>query len=186
MKPSPKLSAFAIAGSLGLVLCHSEPFDPPTAAPKCNMSMENTTLENYCAGTAFNASAAYRWICGDKRLGPVKIPTGLPLTPKFERYDRFGGLCPGEFIQTWYNYSEASKWASPQQIGSDANALCAHWPCFPINTTIIKGTLLDWLLPDQHGDDDPLPGLVLSAIGTPFTRRALSPYYLSPESPGDL
>jgi hypothetical protein len=34
---------------------------------------------NFCVGAEINASVIYTYICGDSRLGPLQLPTKLPL-----------------------------------------------------------------------------------------------------------
>ena len=67
---------------------------------------------NYCEGTAYNASLARTYVCGDSRLGPRLLPRRIPLGDLVNTYDRFGGLCPGPFLAKWYN-SSAGSWIYP-------------------------------------------------------------------------
>ena len=61
---------------------------------------QRTACPDYCKGTTY-ADAQY--LCGDWRLGPVNLPTMIPINVTTIGYDRFGGLCPGAFLFTWYN-----------------------------------------------------------------------------------
>jgi hypothetical protein len=61
----------------------------------------STRANSYCSGTNFNRSLLRDYICGDKRLGPTRLPTHLPLDTLFATYDRFGGLLPGAFLKLW-------------------------------------------------------------------------------------
>ncbi|KAF2829707.1 hypothetical protein CC86DRAFT_391802 [Ophiobolus disseminans] len=64
---------------------------------------------SFCAGTIDSNHSFY--VCGDPRLGPVVLSSCLPMTPHYS-FNRFGGLCPGEFLATWTNY------ATPGPVGN--------------------------------------------------------------------
>lgn len=70
----------------------------------------------YCAGTAKNATLNSTYVCGDSRLGPVTLPSHPPSDSLVEVYQRFGGLCPGQFLATYYD-SSASSWKYPPYDG---------------------------------------------------------------------
>jgi hypothetical protein len=65
-----------------------------------------------CSGdnVRYNASQTKNYICGDKRLGPSRLPKKLPLGTYVTGYDRFGGLSPNEFLGKWWNTTERKDW----------------------------------------------------------------------------
>jgi len=115
----------------------------------------------YCAGT--NNTHDNPYFCGDSRLGPKKLPTKLPLAAEVYRYDRLGGLCPGAFLQKWYNSSTGS-YIYPSQNGFQLNTASQ-----PIdgNQTLAVGMRLD-----RFGSEY---GSFLSPAGAPYNQRALPP-----------
>ena len=118
---------------------------------------------HYCTNTAFNASLAEWYVCGDDRLGPVRLPSRLPLGGLFDTYDRFGGLCPGEFLQKWFD-TTTGYYRYPTANG------------FQVDTagSPIKGnvTLPVGLLIDRFGSEY---GTYVSPEGAPYMQRALPP-----------
>jgi hypothetical protein len=84
-----------------------------TATPLPALARDTTpcgrrNTPRYCAGTNFTVSLTGTYLCGDSRLGPTKLPQrsdDLTLAPVLANalysYDRFGGLCPGEFVKRW-------------------------------------------------------------------------------------
>ena len=122
---------------------------------------------NYCAGTAYNASLEQTYICGDYRLGPVTLPSRLPISDLVDDYKRFGDLCPGEFLKKWY-YDVAATWVYPPLGG------------YLLNTDglPIKGNVslkVGWLL-DRFGSEY---GSFVSPEGAPYNQRALPPSNLN-------
>jgi hypothetical protein len=122
---------------------------------------------NFCAGTIDSGNKAY--VCGDARLGPVILPSCLPLTFLIgsTTYSRFGGLCPGEFLSTWTNYAPPGK---------------AGWFLYPFsdgfaNNTAglpIRGriTLKPGVKVDRFGG---VTGNFVAPAGSPYDQRALPP-----------
>ncbi|KAK4188465.1 hypothetical protein QBC35DRAFT_496403 [Podospora australis] len=125
------------------------------------------TTPLYCQNTAYNISQLDSYLCGDQRLGPTSLPKRLPLDPLTDFYDRLGGLCPGEFLDAWWN-STIKWWNYPDFQGfvlSDAGV--------PIqgNVTLVKGTLID-----RFGGPG---GDFVSPAGSPYMQRALPPMNLN-------
>lgn len=125
----------------------------------------------YCAGTAYNASLTRTYVCGDSRLGPRRLPRGIVLGDLVNTYDRFGGLCPGQFLDKWYD-SVAGSYIYPPQAG------------FQLTTTgtPIEGTvdLPVGVLIDRFGSEY---GTYTSPKGAPYMQRALPPSNLdTPQS----
>jgi hypothetical protein len=150
---------FAISQSSPIVEIHQRVPDalPPAPTPAC---------PDYCAGTAFNASLTHQYICGDFRLGPVKLPTRFSLSGLFSTYDRFGGLCPGAFL---------AKWTSPSTglyVYPPDNGFQLDTAGQPIMGTV---TLPVGLLIDRFGSEN---GTFVSPEGAPYMQRALPPVNL--------
>jgi len=126
---------------------------------------------NYCAGTAYNSSLTQTYVCGDTRLGPRKLPTGIVLGDLVDTYKRFGNLCPGQFLAKWYN-STAGSYIYPPQAGFQLNT----------NNSPIEGNIT---LPlgfqiDRFGSEY---GTFTSPRGAPYMQRALPPSNLdTPQS----
>jgi hypothetical protein len=60
---------------------------------------------SFCTGTLTDESLIHDYVCGDTRLGPKRLPTHLPLGSLLDAYDQFGGLCPGQFLAKWFNFT---------------------------------------------------------------------------------
>ena len=128
---------------------------------------------NYCAGTAYNSSLTQTYVCGDARLGPVKLPTSIVLDDLVDGYKRFGDLCPGQFLAKWYN-STAESYNYPPQAGFQLNTDDS-----PIEGTI---SLPVGLQIDRFGSEY---GTYTSPRGAPYMQRALPPSNLdTPQSSG--
>lgn len=117
----------------------------------------------YCAGTAGNATLNSTYVCGDSRLGPVVLPTNPPTDGLVDIYDRFGGLCPGQFLATYYDES-AKSWIYPPDDG------------FQLDTAgdpiAAEMTLPVGLLIDRFGSEY---GSYASPAAAPYMQRALPP-----------
>ncbi|KAK1780164.1 hypothetical protein QBC45DRAFT_324263 [Copromyces sp. CBS 386.78] len=124
---------------------------------------------SYCSGTAQNWTLATTYICGDSRLGPVVLPQFfLPLDPILDIYDRFGGLCPGQFLEKWFNRTGGGWWDYPPQNGfsvDDAGEIIAA------NLTLQVGTFLD-----RFGSEY---GAFLAPAAAPYLQRSLPPSNLN-------
>lgn len=132
----------------------------------------NTTqCPDYCAGTAYNSSLTLTYVCGDPRLGPRQLPTGIVLGDLVDTYQRFGNLCPGQFLARWYN-STAGSYIYPPQGGFQLNT----------DNSPIEGMIN---LPvgfqiDRFGSEY---GTYTSPKGAPYMQRALPPSNLdTPQS----
>ena len=132
----------------------------PRAVPQC---------PNYCAGTAYNSST---YVCGDPRLGPLVLPTGIILGDLVNTYKPFGDLCPGQFLAKWYN-STAGSYIYPPQDGFQLNTDNS-----PIegNITLPVGFQID-----RFGSEF---GTFTSPRGAPYMQRALPPSNLDTPPPG--
>lgn len=129
---------------------------------------DKKTCRDYCKGTKFNQSLTGQYICGDFRLGPKRLPTRFPVFDIIDDYDRFGGLCPGEFLAKWYNPSTGFP-NYPPLNGFQLNTAGA-----PIqgNITLAVGFLID-----RFGSEF---GSFASPEGAPYDQRALPPGNLNP------
>ncbi len=133
---------------------------------RCIMQQQVRNLLNwtdYCAGTLNNQTLIHIYVCGDSRLGPKRLPTKLPLGSELVTYDRFGGLCPSDYLAKWYNATAVS-YIYPPDDG------------FQLSTTKspIEGiiTLPIGVLLDRFGSEY---GSFMSPYGAPYMQRALPP-----------
>ena len=74
-----------------------------------------------CAGAANKPELSATYVCGDVRLGPIKLPTGLP-NLYFKGYDRFAGLQPKAFLDEYWDptpitHSPTGQWKYPPENG---------------------------------------------------------------------
>lgn len=129
---------------------------------------------DYCNGTAFNASLTNIYVCGDYRLGPVNFPTYIPLDTMLQTYNPFGGLCPGSFLEKYYNNTPGGGYIYPKQDGFQLNT---KWK--PIHGTI---NLIAGMLVDRFGNEN---GTFLSPASAPYIQRSLPPFNLDapPDDP---
>lgn len=143
----------------------------PTPTKAVSLDANTSQCSNYCAETAYNSSLAETYVCGDARLGPRKLPTGVVLGDLVDDYKPFGNLCPGQFLAKWYN-STAGSYIYPPQAGFQLTT----------NNSPIEGTII---LPlgfqiDRFGSEY---GNYTSPRGAPYTQRALPPSNLdTPQS----
>ncbi|KAM7207179.1 Protein of unknown function (DUF4237) domain containing protein, partial [Naviculisporaceae sp. PSN 640] len=116
------------------------------------------------------------YVCGDWRLGPVKLPTipsMLSLDPKMIRlgslvefYHRFGALCPTDFISKYWdpNGLPTPYWHFPPHNGfsldTDGDPITG-------NITLEVGVLVD-----RFGSES---GRFVSPATAPYIQRALPP-----------
>ncbi|KAK4666565.1 hypothetical protein QC763_301340 [Podospora pseudopauciseta] len=122
----------------------------------------------YCKGTAYDPSQTNKYLCGDSRLGPTRLPRREPLDSITEFYDRFGGLCPGVFLDTWFNVTGTGWWWYPEE-----NGFVLGDSGLPIvgEVTLGRGTLLD-----RFGGET---GTFVSPAGAGYQQRALPPTNLN-------
>lgn len=137
-----------------------------------NTPCDKRNITRYCAGTNYTESLTSTYVCGDSRLGPTHLPTrhddpsvAPVIVAALLWYDRFGSLCPGDYLDKWWD-KEEKWWAYPPQYG------------FAVDRVPIEGTTLpvDELL-DRFGSEG---GEYLSPAGTPYGWRALPPSNLAP------
>lgn len=137
--------------------------------PQC-CAIKSTSPE-YCEGTANNATLLDQYVCGDWRLGPVLLPTMLPpLEPLLEFYDRFAGLCPGAYLEAWWNTTTKS-WNYPDQTGFSLDLSPGGPPggkAIDGNLILPAGTLID-----RFGGEK--SGYFFSPAAAPYLQRALPP-----------
>ncbi|KAL8381912.1 hypothetical protein RB595_005930 [Gaeumannomyces hyphopodioides] len=117
----------------------------------------------YCAGTANNASMAEVYLCGDRRLGPLELPTRIRLGTITATYDRLGGLCPGKFLETWFD-AQTGWWRYPPR---DGFSLDDGGNPIKGNMTIKASVLLD-----RFGRES---GKFVSPAAAPYIQRSLPP-----------
>ncbi|KAK3324375.1 hypothetical protein B0T19DRAFT_402610 [Cercophora scortea] len=129
-----------------------------TTATPCNKHSKT-----YCVGTNYNKTLEKDYVCGDFRLGPVKLPNRLPLDSLLDIYDRFGGLCPGPFLTAYFN-TTSGWWNYPPEAGF---SLSTAGVAIRGNITLPTGTLID-----RFGSEY---GTYVSPAAAPYMQRALPP-----------
>lgn len=124
--------------------------------------------KGYCEGTN---QVDDKFVCGDPRLGPKRLPRRMPLSDITHPYKRFGDLCPSAFLAKW---TVNGSYAYPPANGFQLNT--AGQP-IQGNMTMLVGTLLD-----RFGSEY---GSFMSPANAPYTQRALPPSNLdtNPSSP---
>jgi len=155
---------------IGIARAAALPQNPP-AIKAVNLDADTPQCPNYCDGTAFNTSLTDTYVCGDARLGPRKLPTGIVLGDLVDDYKPFGNLCPGQFLAKWYN-NTAGSYNYPPQAGFQLNT-----NNLPIegNITLPLGSQID-----RFGTEF---GTYTSPRGAPYMQRALPPSNLdTPQS----
>ncbi|EAA32845.1 hypothetical protein GE21DRAFT_5460 [Neurospora crassa] len=154
------------SSSAGSLLNERSYVNASSTATTCPYSRRSPA---YCAGTAQNRTLSATYICGDSRLGPVVLPQFfLPLDPILDIYDRFGGLCPGAFLEKWFNQTGSGWWDYPPQNGfsvdDEGNIIAA-------NLTLQTGTFVD-----RFGSEY---GSFLAPAAAPYLQRSLPPSNLN-------
>jgi hypothetical protein len=102
-------------------------------------------------------------LCGDKLLGPAKLPEN----PLFDHYKRLGDLCPDAWLK---KYTSNKTYIFPPADGFQLST-----NNLPINGTEL---LRPGMLIDRFGPDT---GKFLAAAYTPVRQRALPPSTLNSE-----
>ncbi|KAK9243370.1 hypothetical protein V1506DRAFT_508526 [Lipomyces tetrasporus] len=149
---------------VGLTSALAHPVVGGTPTSTCPMPTTSAGYSAYCNGTKFSDP---NYLCGDKRLGPIALPTDFPLDTLVATYDRLGGLCPGPFLQTYYNSSGNGSWIWPTGDGFQLDTR-NH----TINGTI---TLSVGVVIDRFGPEN---GSFVSPVGAPYMQRSLPPQNL--------
>ncbi|KAJ4389637.1 hypothetical protein N0V93_007109 [Gnomoniopsis smithogilvyi] len=147
------------------------PLTAPGDGPQC-CALQSVDPE-YCMGTANNATLLDQYVCGDWRLGPVMLPTTLPpLATLLELYNRFGGLCPGDFLAKWWNATgPRGSWIYPEQTGFSLDQSAGEPPegrAIDGNLILPVGTLIDRFGAEKNG-------MYFSPAAAPYLQRALPP-----------
>lgn len=96
----------------------------------------------YCSNTVNNDTAllpTFSYICGDTRLGPKMLPTDLPLSTLIGSYQRFGGLCPGDWLKLWTDKT-TGKFVYPPLDGFE---VMTNGKALFGNVTLLAGTRVD-------------------------------------------
>ncbi|KAK0728298.1 hypothetical protein B0T26DRAFT_848620 [Lasiosphaeria miniovina] len=141
----------------------------------------NPRSPGYCTGTNYTASLQDTYVCGDSRLGPVVLPTYLePLESVVELYERYGGLCPGEFLAKHWNASHVNPRTgkvepSYEYPPFEGFSLDAHHQPMRANFTLENGTYVD-----RFGSES---GNYTSPFGSPYIQRSLPPNSLNTHLP---
>ncbi|KAF8858708.1 hypothetical protein BDZ45DRAFT_651075 [Acephala macrosclerotiorum] len=155
-------SVFSIFGLL--VVAQASPSSKLKIGGRGAVSTANTAqCPDYCAGTLNNQTLIHDYVCGDTRLGPKRLPTKLVLGSELATYDRFGGLCPGDFLSKWYN-ATTNSYIYPIDNGFQLSTSSAP---IEANITLPVGSLLD-----RFGSEY---GSFMSPYGAPYMQRALPP-----------
>lgn len=114
------------------------------------------------------------YVCGDPRLGPVQTPKKFPLSNELRTYERFGSLCPAEFLLKWTESLAAG--ASYKYPSSDGFVVADDGNTLRGNTTLPVGQKLD-RFGSEHGS-------FLAPLGASYIERSLPPTNLD-TSDGD-
>ncbi|KAK2605941.1 hypothetical protein QQS21_003667 [Conoideocrella luteorostrata] len=134
-----------------------------------------------CTGTRDNKEKASFYVCGDERLGP-KFPDYFEtrresapveayiISCLVNDYVPFGGMQPGDFLAKYWNgTAEKGGWIYPPANGFAKN----NKGVFDIHHQEAE---IDHYL-DRFGPEN---GTFLGSIGTPYSKRAISPNNLNP------
>ncbi|KAK3317994.1 hypothetical protein B0H66DRAFT_575033 [Apodospora peruviana] len=165
---------FLSTGLLGVSSVSASPTPPNAEEPghrrgdECRINPQSLT---YCAGTNYSAALVSTYICGDWRLGPVQLPTKIPLDSVLELYDRLGGLCPGEFLDAFWNETLKPDpyWNFPTEHGFSLDSVTGK----PIKGALV---LEVGVLVDRFGGEG---GTFVSPAAAPYMQRALPPSNLN-------
>jgi len=109
-------------------------------------------------------------VCYDERLGPCRLPWGLPLLSFVSDYHRYGKMKPKDFLQKYWHIKDASipndksKWNYPERDGFQMDTEGK-----PIRHLM---EFQEGLLLDRFG---PESGHFLGAADAPFAQRSLPP-----------
>lgn len=122
---------------------------------------------DFCVGTAYNKTLVHTYVCGDARLGPKRLPSRIVLSRLVYDYDRFGGLCPGQFLTKWFN-TTTGYYNYPPDMGFQLTTTNV-----PIEGTI---TLPLGLELDRFGSEF---GRFTAPYGDPYDQRSLPPSNLN-------
>ncbi|KAH8586665.1 hypothetical protein B0O99DRAFT_528286 [Bisporella sp. PMI_857] len=121
---------------------------------------------DYCAGTNYDPALTRQYVCGDFRLGPTRLPTRLPLSDLIDDYRRFGGLCPGSFLEQWWNLTTKS-YNYPVKDGFQIDSVGN-----PIKGMFVLEPGIEL---DRFGGEG---GKFLSPRNAPYNQRSLPPLNL--------
>jgi hypothetical protein len=158
-----------------------EPGTTPGPRPPKSRSCGRRNTPRYCTNTNHTPALSQTYLCGDSRLGPTRLPVhsdDLTVAPVLATalygYDRFGGLCPGEFLDKWID-EESGWWRYPSEngfltVGEGEGEGAAGGP-IQGNVTLAEETLLD-----RFGSEW---GTFVSPAGAPYAQRALPPSNLA-------
>ncbi len=173
MKFNHLFSALLLSGASLAHPANKPDNDGQGGAPEDHWKQTTPRCPNYCAGTNFTLALTPKYICGDARLGPTLLPLTLPVFDLVDDYDRFGGLCPGEFLAQWFN-TTTNSYNYPPLNGFQLDTASA-----PIQGRVAfaVGQLLD-----RFGSEF---GTFVSPEGAPYNQRALPPSNLNMPSNGD-
>ncbi|KAJ7147650.1 hypothetical protein C8R43DRAFT_528186 [Mycena crocata] len=139
---------------------------PPESSPPKAPAPPSLQLEHSCdcGGTEGDDPKYY---CGDWRLGPEIFPDTHALSTIVTNYDRFGGLCPGEFLEKYFNATSGFFMYPPL----DGFQLSTEQMPIYGNQTLVPGMHVD-----RFGKET---GKYFAPAYTPFEQRALPPSNLN-------
>ncbi|MEU5806603.1 TNT domain-containing protein [Streptomyces sp. NPDC047718] len=113
--------------------------------------------------------------CNDWRFGPAKLPTTGVLGAILTGYQRFGGLTPVEFLNTWWDPTADSGLGAYKYPNSDGFARDPSGQIIATETTLEPGLLLD-----RFGAEF---GSFLAPAGTKYGERSIPPSNLNTQDP---
>ncbi|TEA14089.1 hypothetical protein C8034_v003506 [Colletotrichum sidae] len=136
---------------------------------KRDSDLEPSRCPEFCAGTNRTETDPELYICGDPRLGPVSLPSGIPLEGIVgvdSTYRRFGGLCPGQFLAEFTDREGKMAYPPFEGYGIDTAGRPAVF-----NLTLTPGTYVD-----RFGSEF---GRYVAPAGSPYAQRSLPPHNLN-------
>ncbi|KAF2817354.1 uncharacterized protein BDZ99DRAFT_493191 [Mytilinidion resinicola] len=161
------INSFALISLLFACFSAAAPYPTRQRHPinRRDIDTDPSHCPNFCAGTNSTDNSTL-YICGDPRLGPVSLPTALPLASlagSASSYHRFGGMCPGDFLAR-YTDPTTGFFVYPILNGFHTSTIGAP---IAANMTLQRGTLLD-----RFGSER---GNFMSPAGSPYAQRSLPP-----------
>ncbi|KAL0950052.1 hypothetical protein HGRIS_010060 [Hohenbuehelia grisea] len=154
---------YVIAAALTLVSASPLPIENHDIVSRSAAQCGEVGSAEYCQGIVFKDA---QYLCGDMRLGPAMLPKMGPITRVVASWQRFGDLCPAEFIKTWTD--SKGEWKYPPFKGF---LLDGSGSVQAKDVMLERGMRLD-----RFGSEF---GQFLAPANTPFGARAIPPSNLN-------
>ncbi|KAL0946404.1 hypothetical protein HGRIS_012629 [Hohenbuehelia grisea] len=156
---------YAIAVALTLVSASPLPVEDDVLVSRGAVQCGEVGSEQYCKGIVFSDA---QYLCGDWRLGPAMLPRMGPITRVVASWQRFGDLCPAEFIEKWTQPD--GSWKLPYFKGFMVDDKTGLMLAKEVDLKI--GTRLD-----RFGGEE--QGRYLADEKTPYAARSIPPSNLN-------